>query len=799
MIKYYIRIAWRSLLKSKFFTLLNISGLAVSLVVAIFLLTYAKEELSFNSSFSKGANIYRVNMVTSESYNFEKWTQLPNSVGLAMLQDIPEVEEMSRLVRYNFGGTSSLRSDNKNFLIDDFYLVDAAFFELFDFEFLEGNSTTAFERPNSIVISESERQRIFGDQPAINQQITINQKNNFTVAGVFKDLPENTSFEGVFYANILDSWMGKNVYWSNASYETYCLLNPNADVAKVQKEATALIDKYVEKGDQYFTEFLLQPLSKIYLYSNDLAHGYSSRLGNINHVRMFFILSFLILGMAVINYTNLATARSQNNAKEVGINKVLGADKQQIRWRFYIETATLSFIAVLLAVLLSVLILPFFNSLTDNDFTISQLLALNNMVLFIGLWLLISLVGGSYPAFVMSKMPAIGLMKKWVGRNNLSENIRKGLVVFQFTCSIILIIGVIIMNQQMQFVKEKDLGYQPHKVLSIPVRGISSSEQLNSIQQEVRNLAATHEVTIVQTYPGGGESGRTVSKPNSSGEGLPISSNNSLGPVVSTLGLHLLAGDDLPKNIAKGDSTAYVLINEVILTYLGYSNPQDAIGRKIPIHWSSEAEIKGVVRNFNFGNLKENIGGYLFYKMNDAPDGYSDLLISYNSQNASSYLQQVQSIFEKIVPESAFDYLFLEDYLKNQYKADDRSEAILMVFSFLAIFIACLGLFGLAAFTAEQRKKEIGVRKVLGASVLEIVQLLSKQFSVLILLALLISIPLGWWIFSEWLNDFAYRIQISWDVFVFAAILVVLIAAVPIGFQSFKAARNNPIKSLRTE
>lgn len=799
MFKNHFKIAWRSLLKERFFTLLNISGLAVSLVVAIFLLTFAKQELSFNSSFSKEANIYRVNMMTSEKYNFEKWTQLPNAVGLAMLEEIPEVEEMSRLVRYNFGGTSSLRWDNENYLIDDFYLVDTAFFDLFDFEFLEGNKASAFEKPNSIVISESERQKIFGNQPAINQQITINQRNDFTVTGVFKDLAENTSFDGRLYANILDSWMGKDVYWSNASYETYCLLHPNAAIAKVAKDATALIDKYVEKDNQYFIEFLLQPLSKIYLYSNDLEHSYSSRLGNINHVRMFFVLSFLILGMAVINYTNLATARSQNNAKEVGINKVLGAGKRQIRWRFYIETATLSFMAVLLAILLSVLILPFFNTLTDNDFTISQLLSVNNLFLFAGLWLLISLVGGSYPAFVMSRMPTLGLMKKWVGKNNLSEGIRKSLVVFQFTCSIILIIGVIIMNQQMRYVKEKDLGYEPNKVLSIPINGISSFEQLNSIEQDIRNLAATQDVTTMQTYPGGGESGRTVPRPNSSGEGLPIGSNNSLGPVVSTLGLHLLAGEDLPRNIVEGDSTAYVLVNEVILTYLGYRNPQDAIGQKIAIPWASEAKINGVVRNFNFKNLKENIGGYLFYKMNRAPDGYNYLLINYNSQNADSYLQQVQDIFESRVPEVAFDYMFLEDYHRDMYKAENRSESILTIFSVLAIFIACLGLFGLAAFTAEQRKKEIGIRKVLGASVLEIVQLLSKQFSVSIILALLISIPLGWWIFSEWLNEFAYRIQISWFVFLLAAVLVLLIAAIPIGFQSLKAARNNPIKSLRTE
>lgn len=737
-------------------------------------------------------------MMTSEAYNFEKWTQLPNAVGPAMLEDIPEVEEMARLVRYNFGGTSSFRKNDENFLVEDFYLTDAAFFQMFDFEFIEGNKDVVFENPNSVVISEKERKKIFGDEPAVGQVITVNQRQELTVTGVFKELPENSSFDAGIYANIMDSWMGKDVYWSNASYETYCLLNPNADLAKVENAATALIDKYVEKDNQYFIQFMLQPLSKIYLYSNDLEHSYSARSGNINHVRLFFLLSFLILGMAAINYINLTTARAQNNAKEVGISKVLGAGKRQIQLRFFQETTVLVFIAVLLAVLISILLLPLFNKLTDNHFAINQLLTFNNFLMFIGLWFVISLVGGSYPALVMSRMPTLGLMKRWTGKNSLSEGIRKGLVIFQFTCSIVLIIGVVIMNRQMRYISDKDLGYQPENVLSIPINGITSIQQLESLKQEFAALAGTKSVSAVQAYPGEGESGKNIYKPGATGEGLPLRTNSVYNPVVSTLGLDLIAGTDLPETISETDSTGYLIINEVVAAYLGYSNPQDAVGKKAE-SWMKNSEITGVVRNFNFGSLKENVGAYAFYRTNQPSEGYYYLLLNYGNANPSTYLNQVQEIFENRVPEVAFDYLFLADYLKNQYRAENRSESIMTVFSLLAIFIACLGLFGLAAFTAEQRKKEIGVRKVLGASVLEIVKLLSSQFSRLILLALLIAIPLGWWIFSEWLNDFAYRIQISWQVFVFAAVLVMAIAALPIGFQSVRAARANPVDSLRDE
>ncbi len=799
MFKNNLKIAWRSLLKNRFFTLLNISGLAVSLVVAIFLLTYAQQELSFNSSFPKSQDIFRVNMVTSQAYNFEKWVQLPNAVGPAMEDNIPEVQKAARWVRYNFGGTSSLRWENENYLIKDFYLTDAAFFEIFDFEFLEGNGKLVFEKPNSVVISESERQRIFGDKTALNQEITIDGHEHLTVTGVFRDLPQNTSFDGKIYANIMDSWMGKNVYWSNASYETFCLLQPDAEVNKVEDEATALIDKHVAKKDQYFTQFLLQPLSKIYLYSHDLEHSYSSRTGNINQVRLFFLLSFLILAIAAINYINLTTARAQHNAKEVGVSKVLGASRQQIRKRFYTETAILVLVAILGAILLCILTLPLFNGLTDNEFTIAQLLTAQNLLIFLGLWLLISFLGGSYPSLVMAKMPTLGLMKHQAGKNNLSEGVRKTLVIFQFSCSIVLIIGVLIMKHQMEYVSSKDLGYQPKKVLSIPINGVSSWNQLEGLEQDLRNLAGTKSVSAMQTYPGKGESGKTIYRPGEEGAGLPIQTSSSLDPVVNTLGLHLIAGEDLPRNLAKGDSTAYLLINEVVSTYLGYSDPKDAIGQYADLDGIKNAEIKGVVRNFNFGNLKENVRAYTFYKAQNPSEGYYYLLANFGKQQASSYLGQVRDIFEKRVPNAAFDYLFLEDYLKDQYRTENRSESVLTVFSLLAIFIACLGLFGLAAFTAEQRKKEIGVRKVLGASILEIIKLLSSQFSRLIFLALLIAVPLGWWIFSEWLNGFAYRIQISWQVFLFAAFLVMVIAAVPIGFQSIKAARSNPVDSLRDE
>src|SRR5690606_33994298 len=281
-----------------------------------------------------------------------------------------------------------------------------------------------------------------------------------------------------------------------------------------------------------------------------------------------------------------------------------------------------------------------FNKLTDNHFAINQLLTFNNFLMFIGLWLVISLVGGSYPAFVMSKMPALGLMKRWTGQNNLSEAIRKGLVIFQFTCSVVLIIGVVIMNRQMRYISDKDLGYHPENVLSVPVTGISSFQQLETLKLDFSNLAGTKGVAAVQTFPGEGESGKNIYKPGATGEGLPLRTNSVYNPVVSTLGLDLIAGNDLPETISKTDSTGYLVINEVVAAYLGYSNPQDAVGKKVE-SWMKNSEITGVVRNFNFGSLKENVGAYAFYRTNQPSEGYYYLLLNYGETNPSTYLAQV--------------------------------------------------------------------------------------------------------------------------------------------------------------
>lgn len=799
MFKNYFKTAWRNIQSNKLFTVLNIAGLAFGLCVCIILFAFVSHELSFDKMYKNGKDIYRVNMETTEVYNFEKWAELPNAVGPAMKQDVAQVKSMTRLIKDDFGAPASLKIGDKNFVEKNLYLADSSAFQIFDFKFTEGNAKTVFSQPKSIVISQSAKERIFGDQPAIGKIIYVNSRDTLHVTGVYKDLPENSTIDCEMVYNIMDSWMGKNVSWSNASFETYVQLQPKAHANEIQKQATALIDKYVKKEDQYYEKFILQPLSKIHLYSSDLRDGYSSRSGSINNVKSLLFLALLVLLIACINYSNLATARSQKRGKGVGVNKVLGANVRQMLMLFYMETGLLSLISIVIGFCLAFLTIPLFQQITGTHLASSNLFTLPILLSLLIIWIIVTVVAGSYPAFSMSRISPLVLMKKSKQKHSVADYIRQGLVVFQFAASIILIISVIVIIQQMRFIRNKDLGYNPNGIVSLSIKSAESRDQIFNTVNDLKELANVKSVSAVQSIPGGVESGRSVQKLSTDKEGLPISSCRTYGDVVETLKLTLLAGTDVPKTIAKEDSTCYTLINETVANYLGFKNPEDAIGKKILTEMGDNAIITGIVKNFNYRSLKDEIGGYVYYKMNDGPESVRTLLVRYSSQNLPHLLQQLQDVFKKDMPNTAFDYQFLDKHVQSLYASEEHTANAATAFSLLAIFIACLGLFGLAAFTAEQRTKEIGVRKVLGATITGIAKLLTKDFLKLVALSFVIAVPVAWWAMNKWLEGFAYRTKIDWWVFAIAGIMALLIALITVSFQAIKAGLANPVKSLRSE
>ena len=799
MIRVYFKTALRNIASNKLFTILNIAGLAIGLCVSIILFAYVSNELSFDRMYKNSKNIYHVNMETTAKYDYKKWAELPNAVGPALMQDVPQVKYATRLIKSDFGAVASLKTEDKNFVEKGLYLADSSVVSMFDISFVEGNSHTAFDQPKSIIISQAAKQRLFGNATAFGKIIYVNNRDTLHVSGVYKDLPENSTIDCDMIANIMDSWMGKNVSWSNASFETYCLLQPNANIAEVQKQATALIDKNVNKEDQYYTKFFLQPLTDIHLYSSDLREGYSSRLGNISNVKALLFLSLLVLLIACINYMNLATARSQKRAKGVGVNKVLGANIRQMLFYFFTETAVLAFIAIIIGYIMAFLSIPLFRNISGIELSVSSLYTLPILLGLLAVWIVVTFIAGSYPAFSISRISPLTLINKSKEKHSVTDFIRKGLVVFQFASSVILIISVIVILQQMKYVRDKDLGYNPKGIVALPVKSAQKKTQIASTINDLKRLVNVESVAAVQSIPGDVESGRSIRKLATDKEGLPVKTCHTDGSISETMQLSLLAGTGLPKNVAETDSTCYMLINEAVASYLGYATPKDAVGKYAASELSDRSLIVGVVKNFNYQSLKDEIGGYIYYEMNGAPESIRTLLVRYNTQNISQLLTQIQDIYKTNLPNTAFDYQFLDTHIQNLYKSEQHTASAATAFSLLAVFIACLGLFGLAAFTAEQRTKEIGIRKVLGSSVTAITKLLTKDFLKLIGLAILIASPIAWWLMNNWLHGFVYRIEIAWWVFVFAGVISIVIALITISFQAIKAATANPVKSLRTE
>jgi len=496
---------------------------------------------------------------------------------------------------------------------------------------------------------------------------------------------------------------------------------------------------------------------------------------------------------------NLATANSRKRAKGIGVNKVLGANRRQMLSLFYVETGILVLFSIIIGYAASFLSLPFFQKIIGTDLTFSDLLATPILIGLLAIWIMVTIIAGSYPAISMSRISPLILVNKSKRKNSASEVVRKGLVVFQFAASIVLIIAVTIILQQMAFIKNKNLGYDPNGIIAVSVKSAENNQQVQNLKQSLESAMNVESISAVQAMPGVNESGRSVRKLTTDNTGLPIASCRTEGNIVETLKLKILAGSELPKNIAVGDSTIYTLINEKIRNYLDFKNPEDAIGKIINTELGDRAIVTGVIENFNFNSLKEEVGGYMYYKSIAAPEGIRTLLVRYNAKNLPQFMAQLEKTFNENLPNTAFDYQFVDRHVAQLYASEEKTASTASIFSGLAIFIACLGLFGLAAFMAEQRTKEIGVRKVLGATVANVTKLLTKDFLKLVLVAFVIAAPIGYWLMNKWLLDFAYRTEIKWWVFVFAGLAAVIIALLTVSFQAIKAAIANPIKSLRAE
>lgn len=803
MIKNYFKTAWRNLAKHKIFSFINIAGLSIGIAVSFIILMYVQDELSYDRFNKQADDIVRVIFqanINGGKIN-ESVTMPP--VAQTMKKDFPEVQDATRLRNY---GASKIYYNGKTFEQEAFAFVDPNFFSVFTLPFLKGNVTEALKQPNSIVITKQLAHKYFGNEEPIGKTLRFTDGNiPYKVTGVIEKMPANAHFHFDMFGSMLGWEPAKSDSWMESSFYTYLLLKPGADIKTMETRLPGMVEKYMgpqiqkEMGlslQQFRTQgnqlgFALQPLTSIHLYSNttnELEPG-----GNASYVYIFGVIAIFMLLIACINFINLSTASASKRAKEVGVRKVAGSGRFQLIWQFLFESMLVTLFALAIALVLINLAMPAFEDISGKHLIFN----LDAAIIFAALGLLIGFIAGIYPAFYLSSFKPIAVLKGKLTVHNKSFGLRSSLVVFQFFISVALIVSTIIVYQQMKYIQNKNLGFNKEQVLTIPNSyALGKNEQVfkQEMLKDPRIVNATvswykpagpSNYNNALTYPEGNESNLL--------NGVEYHVDEQYIP---TLGMQMAAGRNFSKDFPT-DSFALV-INESAAKALGWGTIS-AVGKTV-IRQNSERgnnvpfHIIGVVKDFNFKSLHESISPLM---MCLKPEG--GLIFKIKTTDIQGLLASMKAEWEKYNTGEPFTYSFLDDLFEKTYAAEQKTGTVLNIFSVLIIFVACLGLFGLVTYTAEQRTKEIGIRKVLGANVSQITEMLSRQFLKLVLIASLIAFPIAWWAMHKWLESFAYRIDISIWVFVIAAVAALFIALITISFQAIKAALANPVKSLRTE
>ncbi|MCE6987608.1 ABC transporter permease [Dyadobacter sp. CY323] len=794
MLKNNFKIAFRNLWKHKTFTFINVMGLSVGMSACFLIALYVHFELSYDSFNKKADRIYRLSTdlkTTSETLNYSisSWAFAPN-----LKNEFEEVEAFTRVTTRNF----LVRNGDLKFKEEKTVFADSSLFNVFDFELIKGDPKTALRDPMSVVFTEKTAKKYFGDSDPMGRTLLLGDDGvPATVTGLMKEAPANSQIKGDLFVS-MSSYTerfnkGIDKDWGAFGTTSYLLLKPGINIEKFAANFPPFIEKHagqMMRENKMAISFVLEPLLDIYLHSKREAE----ESGSLNNVYIFSVVAIFILLIACINFINLTTARSAERAREVGVRKAVGAARSLLTRQFISESVLLCIIAFAFSVLLSAVSIPFFNDLSGKSISTG---ILNNWQFVAGLFsaaLLIGCIAGIYPAFVLSSFDPVVVLK---GRFTTSVKgilLRKGLVTAQFAVSIALIIATIVVYKQVNFMRSRDLGFSKDQMLVI--HG-DTDKKRNAFQESLLNISGVKSTAASTNVPGSKNNEAYSEIENAQGE---MQSGNL---AVYSVDFNFLQQYDLKMAAGRGflksfgsDSSKALVINEAAAKMLGYQSPQDALGRKYK-QWGREGTIIGVVKDFHFKSLQESITP-LTFRFLDFWNG-NLLSVKIEGSNVKQTLTSIEKEWKAQNPEKPFTYYFMDEYFDRQYRADERFEKLFLHFAVLAIFISCLGLLGLASYSTVQRTKEIGVRKVMGASTGSIVGLLSKDFLKLILLAFIIASPLAWFGMHKWLQNFAYQTDIEWWVFVAAALLSATIAFATISFQSIKAALLNPVKSLRSE
>lgn len=797
----YLKTAIRILLRQKSYSIINIGGLAIGMSVCILILSYVFFEKSYDKFHEKADQIYRIGLNATVGGNTMNLAVTSAPMGEALRQDFPEVLANTRLS--NNGGTQEIRIGDKVFLQDDIMFADSSFFDIFSFKITQGNKNEVLLQPKSVVLTESIAWKFFGNNNPIGETLRVNDRNTYTITGVMEDVPANSQiqFKMIMSMDIRDPespFYGSN-NWGTISMYSYVLLDKNADYLKLQEKFDDFKVRHtqplIDMGVNF--DLFLQPLTSIHLYSNLEREG--TNKGDITYVYLFSAIAIFILFIACINYMNLASARSFKRAKEVGMRKIHGAVRPQLIRQFLGESVLFSLIAFVISMMIVQITLPMFNNLiyqTDHSFDLfSNKLTLIGV--FVAITFIVGILAGSYPAFYMSSFSPIAALKGEKVKGKKKSLLRNILVVIQFSIAVALIICTSVIYKQLNYLQNSDLGFEGENRIVIPIRSGSLQAKSEILRNEFKALPNVEMVSISDGAPGIGMRGSGYYPEGGDNTNPVIIYNGTIDDqFVGTMGMEIVEGRNFSHEF--GTDTLAVLVNEELAKRYNWDEP---IGKKLSVNAGDSVpqidfKVVGVLKNFHFRSLLTKVEPFAYhYRSSNLPN----VVVKLNAKNKELALKQVEEKWAELTNNASFDYIFVDENFKESYISYIRMGKLFTAFTLIAIFVACIGLFGLASFLTEIRTKEIGIRKAQGAGLFSILRLLNIDFIKWVLIANVIAWPIAYYYLTEWLSNFPYPVSLSWINFALGAVLSILIALVTVSYQSLKAATSNPIDSLRYE
>ena len=803
MLKNLLVVSLRSIRKDKAYSFLNILGLTIGITCSLFLIMYILDELSFDRYHKNANSIYRIVSNIKEPDNAFTWAVAQEPMAVELRDNYPEV---INAVRFNGTGKTLYKHGDKEFNETDFYTADSTVFDMFSYAFIAGDQRTALDNPFSIILTKKIAEKYFNEvTAALGQSLqTVNNEGkteDFKVTGIIEDVPLNSHFR--FDALISsNTYPTRQVNWGGFGVFTYIQLPEGYDLAKMYKSLEKIVKEKVNPiFEQYgiSVKYELQKITDIHLYSKIQDEAEAG--GDISYIYIFTAVAAFMLIIACINYMNLATARSTNRSKEVGLRKVMGSSRGKLVLQFVTESIVIASVSLVLSFILIYLLLPAFNTLANKQLPYSYILRLPVLVSLLGMILFIGIVGGSYPAFYLSSFNPVQVLKGKIASKGGNALFRKGLVVSQFGISIFMLISTLVVFDQLQYMRTKDLGFTKERVVRLNLTEREMRKRADVIVNGLKQNSEVVAVGMANASPGEGIGKNLLKVEENDGKfsdrGIDLYTADF--DFVKTMGMTIVTGRDFSRDIIS-DTTSAVLVNEAMVARMGWKEP---LGKKFrfqtgdPKNPTQDKQVVGVVKDYHQNSLYDAIEPLLI--IFDKRNNY--VFVRTDQGDPKQTLAAIEKTWKQVFPSFPFEYVFLDQDFNSQYKADEKRSQIFTVFSGLTIFIACLGLLGLAAFSTQQRSKEIGIRKVIGAQIQSLFYLVSKEFFLLVTIGIVLAFPVAWYFTNSWLSNFAYRIELmaEWPTFIASALLALVITLLTVGFHVIRAATANPVKTLRDE